>query len=195
LELNDSESSPNNALRSLAIDKWNWFDLGSLLHQLPNLCRFETNFEESCTLMINYIQPHLSIKHLRVTLSDPLHDLEKLLKFTPNLAQLRVRGNLGRSLVINYFEKMAEYFPTVVPLLQNFDCELYCYSYNAQENQFIIQQLHPLFNRVRCLFGRGHNECYATDIRIYPVNNEYEGEHFIMTLFSGLQNSLISSHI
>ncbi|CAF4014994.1 unnamed protein product [Rotaria sordida] len=30
------------------------------------------------------------------------------------------------------------------------------------------------WNWIRCLFGRGHNQCYATDITIYPINNEYE---------------------
>jgi len=177
LEINDSESSSNNALRSLAIDKWEWSKLGCLLHQLPNLHRFETKFEKSYESMIQYVQPHLLIKHLKITLDDPLHDLEKVLKWTPNLIRLRVRGNISSNDVFKYFEKMVEFLPTLVPHLQHFDCELYCYSCGNPTYELIIQQLHPFFSKIRCLLGRDQNKCYATDIMIYPVDNEYECEY------------------
>lgn len=179
-KLDASELSGNNLIRCLVIDSWYWFDLDSLSHQLPNLSRFETKFEPSSNSGILSIKPHLSIKHLRVTLSDPFHDLEKLLKLTPNLHRLRVRGNLRRNPLINYFKTLADVFPILVPLLQYFDCELYCYSIDGQEYEAIIKQLHTLFNRIRCLSGRGHNQCYATDITIYPTNNEYEGKDRLM---------------
>jgi hypothetical protein len=195
LKLNNSGSSPNNVLRSLVIENWDWFELSSLLHQLPNLHRLETNFEESCTSIVNCIPPHLSMSHLKITLKDPLHDLKKLLQSTPNIARLRIRGSLGSNDVIDHFEKVAEFLPILAPRLQHFDCELYCALYNSHGEEVIIQQLHPLFNRVRCLFGRGRNQCYATDIMFYPINNEYQGEDIILTLFSELQNKLISLYI
>jgi hypothetical protein len=176
LEVNDSESSPNNALRSLGIDKWHWSKLGYLLHQLPNLRRFETNFEKSYEPTVNYVQPHLLIRHLKITLGDPLHDLETLLKWTPNLTRLRVRGNIERTDALENFAKMAQFLPVLVPHLQHFACELYCYSYDNEAYELNVQQLHPLFSKIRCLIGRDQNKCYATDIMIYPVGNEYECE-------------------
>ncbi|CAF2455034.1 unnamed protein product [Rotaria sp. Silwood2] len=178
LENNDSESLLNNVLRSLAINTWNWSKLGWLLHQLPNLRRFETNFAESYDSMINYIQPHLLIRHLKVTLNDPLYDLEKFLKWTPNLTRLRIRGKIRDNDVLKHFEKMAEFLPMIVPHLQYFDCELYCYTDDNEAHDLIIRQLHPLFNKIRCLLGRAQNKCYATDIMIYPLDNEYECEYF-----------------
>ncbi|CAF1351794.1 unnamed protein product [Adineta ricciae] len=174
-ELNEYRtSSTNNAIRCFTIDRWNLFNLGSLWNQLPNLRRFETSFDEWFQPKICSSKPHLSIKHVQVTLSDPLHDLEKLLALTPNLARLRVRGGLGRSSVTSYFEKLAKLMPKIVPLLQRFDCEVYCYSTDTRENEFNIQKLHTFFKKVRCLSGHGHNQCYATDMKIYPLNNEYE---------------------
>jgi len=126
--------------------------------------------------MIQDVQPHLLIRHLKITLSAPLHDLEKLLKWTPNLTQLRVRGNIRNNDVLKHFEKMAEFLPMLVPHLRHFDCELYCYSYDNEAHELIIQQLHPLFSKIRCLLGCDQNKCYATDIMIYPVGNEYECE-------------------
>ncbi|CAF1546574.1 unnamed protein product [Adineta ricciae] len=175
LELNEYRSSlTNNAIRCLCVDQWSLFNLGALWNQLPNLRRFETSFEETYDPKVWSAKPHLSIKHLRVTVNSPSHDLEKLLKLTPNLARLRIRGGLGRSSVVNYFEKLAELLPTLVPHLQQFDCELYCYSIDTHENEFNIQKLNTLFKEIRCLSGLGHNRCYATDIKIYPFNNEYE---------------------
>ncbi|UJR12782.1 hypothetical protein I4U23_016956 [Adineta vaga] len=167
-------SSTNNTLHCLIIDKWNYFNLDFLLHQLPHLRRFETNFEESCISMIDLVTPHLAIKNLRVTLNDPLYDFEKLLKLTPNLARLRVRGNLGRNSVLNYFQKVAEFLPTLLPLLQCFDCELYCYPFESRESESIIRQLHTFFRKIRCLSGRGRNQCHTTDLELYPFNNKYE---------------------
>lgn len=175
-EINDSETSANSLLRSLAIDKWHWSKLGFLLHRLPNLRRFETNFEKSCESTIHCIQPHLLLKHLKITLDDPLHDVEKLLKWTPNLTRLRVRGNISSDDVLKYFEKMAQFLPTLVPHLQYFDCEIYCYFSGNEGYELIIQQLHPLFRKIRCLFGRDQYKCYATDIVTYPFGNEYHCE-------------------
>ncbi|CAF3866642.1 unnamed protein product [Rotaria magnacalcarata] len=174
LENNYSKSLPSNALRSLAIDTWHWSKLDRLLHQLPNLRRFETNFGESYNSTINYIQPHLLIRHLKITLNDPLHDLEKFLKWTPNLTRLRIRGKIRDNDVLKHFEKMAEFLPMIVPRLQHFDCELYCYTNDNEARELIIRQLHPIFRKIRCLSGRAQNKCYATDIMIYPVDNEYE---------------------
>ena len=96
MPLSDVQSSltTNNKLRCFFVDRWHWHDLGPLFNQLPNLCRFETNFEKNYANMIRSIKTHLMIKHLRVTLDDPLHDLERLIQWTPNLNRLRVQGNL-----------------------------------------------------------------------------------------------------
>ncbi|CAF4441827.1 unnamed protein product [Rotaria socialis] len=176
LENNDSKSLPNNALRSLAIDTWHWSQLDWLLHQLPNLRRFETNFGKSYDSMIHYVQPHLLITYLKITLNDPLHDLETFLKWTPNLTRLRIRGKIRGNDVLKHFEKMAEFLSILVPRLQHFDCELYCYTNDNEAHELIIRQLHPIFSKIRCLSGRAQNKCYATDIMIYPVDNEYECE-------------------
>jgi hypothetical protein len=71
---------------------------------------------------------------------------------------------------------MAQFLPELVPQLQNFDCEIHCYSDDNNDMNLIIQQLHPFFRKIRCLFGRGQNKCYATDMVIYPVGNEYQCE-------------------
>ena len=172
------QSSPNTTLRSLAIDKWYWSELNSLLHQFSNLSRLETNLEKSYDSITNNVQPHLSMRHMRANLNDPSDDLKHLLKLTPNLSRLRIRGNLGSNEVTDHFEKMAKSLFQIVPQLQKFDCELYCAAFEQHSKELVIKQLHPLFNRVRCLFGPSYNQCYATDVSIYPVNNEYQSEYF-----------------
>ncbi|CAF1536706.1 unnamed protein product [Adineta ricciae] len=182
LTLNDAQSSSatNNKLRCFFVDRWKWNDLGSLFNQLPNLCRFETTFEKNYANVIRSIKPHLTIKHLRVTLDDPLHDLERLIQRTPNLNRLRVRGNLRRNPVIEYFEKLAEFLPSVVPLLQRFDCEIYCCSLDSEGNEFIIQQFHTFFKNIRYFSRQDQNQCYTTDMKTYLFDNKYEGKYFIM---------------
>ncbi|CAF1207224.1 unnamed protein product [Adineta steineri] len=174
LKLIHNESLRNNVLRSLVLNKCNWAEFGTLLHQLTNLRRLETSFKEPGLTMVNVAQPHLSIHHLKVTLQDPLDDLKKILKSTPNLTRLRIRGKLGRKDVPDYFKEMARFLPTLTSRLQHFDCELYCISSSSHGKESVIRQFHPLFKSVQCLFGRGDNRCYATDITIYPTNNEYE---------------------
>ncbi len=173
-EINNSGSSPNNVLRSFSIDTWDCSKLCWLLRQLPNLRRLEINLGDFNESIIHNVQPHLLISHLKITLSDPSHGLKKLLKWTPNLIRLRVRGNIGSDDIVKYFEKMAGFLPALVPHLQQFDCELYYYSNVNEACELIIKQFHPLFSKIRCLLGRGQNQCYATDIIIYPIGNEYE---------------------
>ena len=118
------------------------------------------------------------MRHMRIILNDPSDDLKNLLKLIPNLSRLRIRGNLGSNEVTDHFEKMAKSLFLIVPQLQKFDCELYCAAFEQHSKELIINQLHPLFIRVRCLFGPSYNQCYATDVSIYPVNNEYQSEYF-----------------
>ncbi|UJR12707.1 hypothetical protein I4U23_016881 [Adineta vaga] len=179
LKLDDNNSLPNNIVRSLTINKWSWHELRSLLYQLPHLCRLDTHFAEPYPLSVTSIDPHLSIKHLRITLNNPSDDLATLLKLTPNLVRLRIRGSLGNISVLKHLNKIAEMLFDLVPHLQYFHCELYCYS-NEDDNELNIRSIHRLFEGVRCLYGSAQNRCYATDITPYPIPNEiksYDGKN------------------
>ena len=179
-------SMPNETLRSLVIDKWKCSDLGSLLHRLPYLHRLEANFEDSYTSITNSIQPHLSLRYMQITLKDPLDDLKFSLQVAPNIEQLRVRGNLEKKEVVGHFKQMAEFLLTLAPRLRQFDCELYSTAVEYHSKEYMIQQVHPLFKRVKCLRGTDGNQCYATDISYYLENNEYRRESFRMFIHSRL---------
>ncbi|UJR24404.1 hypothetical protein I4U23_005781 [Adineta vaga] len=174
LEFDDKESIPNNIIRSFSIDKWEWSELGFLLHQLTHLNRLEINFEESLTTIIDPIQPNFNLKYLRITLDDPINNLEKILKWTPNLIRLYICGNLINDDINVEFEKMAKYLSILTPHLQQFNCELYFHTSDHNENEFIIQKLHRLFKQIRDLDGGNGNRCFATDFSIYPHDNKYE---------------------
>lgn len=197
LKLARSNLSQNNVLRSFALNKCSWDGFGTLLRQLCNLRRLETSFDEAYNSATNALQPQLSIHHLIITLKDCIDDLKKILRCTPNLTRLRIRGNLGETDAFEHFEEMARLFPVLTPRLQHFDCELYCVSFSNHGNELVIRQLHPLFKKVQCLSGQGGNQCYATNITTYPNNDEYEREHSSMTmcLFFLRSASLIYFHL
>ncbi|CAF1344524.1 unnamed protein product [Adineta steineri] len=183
LKLNDNNPLPNNTVRSLTINnKWSWHELESLLHRLPHLRRLETNIGESYPMSVTSINPHLSIKHLRITLNKPSDDLKTLLKLTPNLVRLRIRGSLKNISALEHFKEITKVLSDLVPRLQYFDCELYCYSCE-DDKALTIRCLHPLYRDIQRLCGQSRNQCYATDINNYPTPNEYECEYFDETVF------------
>ena len=75
LELQNHQLPPTNALRSLALEKWNLYNLGALLSATPNLRRLEASFEGSSQVEDNSPQAHFLLTHVRVTLDQPLGDL------------------------------------------------------------------------------------------------------------------------
>ncbi|CAF0929788.1 unnamed protein product [Adineta steineri] len=168
LKLNSYKLSSRNKIRSLSINKWNWSRLDFLSKQFQYLFRFETYLEDSYS-SIDLIQPCLTLKYLKITFNTSvISSLEQLLKWVPNLIRLRVRGNLEKSTVNVYFIEMSNYLPTLVPYLQQFDCELYCYmNENEYNNPLVIQKYSPFFERVRCLYGQGGNRCFTTDMETY----------------------------
>ncbi|CAF1347234.1 unnamed protein product [Adineta steineri] len=174
---------PNITVRSLTINnKWSWHEFEFLLYRLPHLRRLETNLSGLYPVSVTFINPHSSIKHLRITLDNPSDDLKTLLKLTPNLVRLRIRGSLRGTDVFKGFEKIARVLSDLVPDLQYFDCELYRHSYE-DDKAMTIQWLHRLYRDVQRLCGQGLNQCYATDINTYPTPNEYECEYFDKTIF------------
>lgn len=176
-DLNLQDNLPaNNIVRTLAVDTCSYSQLSVLLHQLPHLRRFETNLESSLSLPTKAVEPHVSLARLQVTLSDPVNDLENILRWMPNLARLRVRGNFGTKDARVVFGKIAETLSVRAPYLQKFDCELYCRAQPGDASDESIRALHPHFKRVRCFVGGNDNWCYATDLEVYPHNNEYESK-------------------
>ncbi|CAF1476540.1 unnamed protein product [Adineta steineri] len=183
LELCNTNRLPNNTVRSLTINnKWSWHEFEFLLYRLPHLRRLEANLSRLYSVSVTSINPHSSIKHLRITLDNPSDDLKTLLKLTPNLVRLRIRGSLKNISVFTHFEKTAQALSDLVPHLQYFDCELYSYSYE-DDKALTIQCLHPLYRDIQRLCGQSFNQCYATDINTYPTPNEYECEYFDETVF------------
>ncbi|CAF1494060.1 unnamed protein product, partial [Didymodactylos carnosus] len=146
LKLNSNKLSSRNKIRSLSITKWNWPILNFLFEQFQYLYRFETYLEDLYSL-IDLIQPCLTLKRLKITFNTSvIPSLKKLLKWTPNLIRLSVRGNLERNIPYNvHFIQMSEYLPSLVPYLQKFDCELYCYINENEYNPLIIQKYSPFF--------------------------------------------------
>ncbi|CAF1192410.1 unnamed protein product [Adineta steineri] len=183
LKLCNTNRLPNNTVRSLTINsKWSWHEFEFLLNQLPHLRRLEINLSELYSVSVTSIHPRSSIKNLRITLNDPLNDLKKLLKLTPNLVRLRIRGSFGSSSALEHFNEIAKVLSDLVPGLKYFDCELYSYSWEGSNVQN-IRWLHRLYKDVQCLWGQHRNQCYATDINTYPTPNEYECEYLDESVF------------
>lgn len=164
---------PNNTIRTLFLSTWYGAQLGSLFNHLPNLHRFEANIDGSIDWLSKIDKSHMSLTDVRVTLNDPLNDLDKMLHYMPNLRRLRIRGKINGNSVFEYFEKLATIIRSHTITLQRFDCELYFHSWYNQDNIIVIQQLHPLFKKIQCLLGKGINQCYATDLIEYPFYSEY----------------------
>ncbi|CAF3506399.1 unnamed protein product [Rotaria sp. Silwood1] len=174
---------PNNTIRTLIHHISNVSTLGPLLHLLPNLRRLETSFAQCVNQSLNFDTCHISLKHLRISLVNPSNDLEKILPYMPNLKQLRVTGIIREQSILEHFKRLNNIVRIHTPILEKFDCELYCDQMNDQVNILIIQQLHPFFNMIQhhkerfleknCL-GNHHKYCYATDLTKYSISKEYE---------------------
>ena len=176
-EIDNNCQLPNNTIRALILSKWYGFQLGTLFNLLPNLHRFEANFDEPFNRSLNLNTPHTSLTVLRVTLSDPLNDLDGALQYTPHLKRLRVKGKINGDSVLEHFEKLSKIIHSHTHVLQYFDCELYFHSWNDQVDITVIQQLHPLFKKIQCLSGANINRCYTTDLTEYPLYSEYAREY------------------
>lgn len=177
LELGEDYQSPNQTIRTLILDKWVGSQFGSLLNLLPNLRRFETKFSESINESLNLNVQYILLEHLRLTLKDPLNDLETMLQYTPNLKQLRVTGKITEDSALMHFEKLAKMFRSQTHNLRQFDCELYFHAWTDQVDIIVIQQLHPLFKKIQCHLGEDINQCYTTDLTEYPPFSEYSCEY------------------
>ncbi|CAF1557280.1 unnamed protein product, partial [Adineta ricciae] len=104
------------------------------------------NFEELFITINDYIQPHANLQYLRITLDDPINNLEKLIKYTSNLFRLYLCGNLISDDILNDFKTMAQYLSVFTPHLQ----------------------------QIQYFDGGFGNHCYATDLDIYPHDNKYQ---------------------
>ncbi|CAF3865402.1 unnamed protein product [Rotaria sordida] len=196
-EIDDHCQLPNNTIRALILSQWYGYQLGPLFNLLPNLHRFETNFDEPFSRSLNLNMPHISLTDLRVTLNDLLNDLDEMLQYTPYLKRLRVKGKISKGSVLEHFEKLAKIIHSHTHILQRFDCELYFHSWNDQVDIIVIQQLHPLFKQIQCLLGKNINRCYATDLTEYPPDSEYayvERSVNRTTLYSGVMHGYDSDH-
>ncbi|CAF3506383.1 unnamed protein product [Rotaria sp. Silwood1] len=173
LNFNKRYQSQNCTIRTLMLSKWNASMMGSLLNFLPNLRRFETRFSESINKSLNFNMYHISLEHLHITLVDPSNDLEKILPHIPNLKQLCVIGKISEHSILKHFEKLSKVLQAHTPGLQKFDCELYCYATNDQVDTLIIQQLHSLFQLIKCHLGRFASQCYATNLTTHTTLEEF----------------------
>ena len=165
--------SPNNTIRTLALDRLIRSDLGFLLNLLPNLRRLETSLIEPTTNTLYPIVQHTSLEKLCLTVENPLNDLKVILPCTPLLKQLRIIGKIGEKTVLSYFKALAIFFHSEAKNLQRFDCELYFHAWNIQASIVAIQQLHPLFKDIQCHRGSNINRCYTTDLTEYPRHSKY----------------------
>jgi hypothetical protein len=173
---------PNNTIRVLVLSRWYGSQLAPLFNLLPNLHRFETNFDESINWSLKSDTSHLSLADLRVTLKDPLNDLDEMLLHMPNLKRLRVKGKINEDSVFEYFEKFIQILHFHVPILQRYDCELYYRSWNDQVDVIVIQQLNPLFNKIQCFLENIINRCYTTDLTEYPSISDYTCKYRLVDL-------------
>jgi len=177
LEFGEDCQSPNHTIRTLTLTSSVGSQFGSLLNLLSNLRRFETKFSESINKSLNLNVQHTLLEHLRLTLKDPLNDLEIMLQYTPNLKQLRVKGKITEDSALMHFEKLAKLFRSQTPNLRQFDCELYFHASTDQVDIIVIQQLHLLFKKIQCHLGEDINQCYTTDLTEYPHFSEYSCEY------------------
>jgi hypothetical protein len=173
----NDHQSPNNTIRTLTLNKLVGSQLSLLLNLLPNLRRLETNLTELTIDPLHMNVHHTSLELLRLTVEDPLNDLQIILQYAPLLKKLRVTGKINEDTVSLYFKALAKILRSEAKNLQQFDCELYFHAWADQTNILVIQQLHPLFKKIQCHQGNNINQCYTTDLSEYPRYSEYSCEY------------------
>ncbi len=176
LEGDEDYLSSNNTIRTLTLNKLVGSQLSLLFNHLPNLRRLETNLILPINNSLHPIVHQNSLEKLRLTVKDPLNDVKIILPYTPSLKQLRITGKVGEDTVLSYFETLAKILRSEAKALQQFDCELYFHAWSIQVDVRVIQQLHPLFKKIKCHLGSNVNQCYTTDLNEYPVYSEYSRE-------------------
>lgn len=72
---------------------------------------------------------------------------------------------------------MAHLFSRLALHLVKFDCQLFCYISDRDDNESVIREIHPSFRNVRYLPGPDENRCSATDIEVYPIRNEFRRKY------------------
>jgi hypothetical protein len=173
----------NNTIRSLTLDKLCGWDFHFLFNRFPNLRRLETSVTNATINPLYPIVQHTSLEKLRLTVEDPLNDLNVILPYAPLLKQLRITGKIGEKTVLLYFEALAKVLRSETKDLQQFDCELYFHSWSIQASILVIQRLHPLFKEIQCHRGSNINRCYTTDLNEYPRNSKYSCKYKSLVFF------------
>ena len=96
----------NKTLRHLAIDGCRVPNFPSLLQAFPNLFQLEFKMVESPVLPSDSFVAYSLLRCIRVTLNHVVPDLDYLLRWTPNVKRLRLRGALTSENTVEQFERM-----------------------------------------------------------------------------------------